>query len=438
MDKKQLFQKVLESVSKDMENQIPAYIPVGDKQIAFSNYFNELNDLLDYNGAYSNEAPSDSMTDFKTRHSRSTFFAAKALNSIYMTNKYNENIDNFFNNPNNNSLFEGYTAEQKRFLNKEFKDYVELTLAVDTKSDKATQYVESLKKDFTDESYVNGLSYIYNYNLFLEDLEKNSYFMDYNHYREKFNENFPDEISSLIFEGISDSNDDLAKEDNWDSKKNVHEYVIPNQYNTSRKVDPKDFVEKYKNNKESLGLEERQWAGDIFFDMCQGDNLFCENIMVDGHPMFTEEQLSTQRPIDLYTEVVARALLGEKVTEKTKDGEEVLWSLKLDQPQHEMDEPTMAEPEQKKGVFAMIMEFFENLLASIGVISKKQEMEKEQPGITEITEEDINAFRKKISLDELSGKHNAQKIENLSKNTNFEKVSEHSINGKSNNAGKSL
>lgn len=403
MEKKQLFEEILSGASSSVVNNMPEELRVantfggGERVRVANSFYKELNTFFEANGVYTEEPEIDSDT---RNMARATMFTVKALNSIYVTKKLGEYIDSYFDNPSNEGKFpEG----DKEALKAELKQQVEDTIGIKPVSKEAQDYVQSLKDGFTAESYEKGLSWIYNINQSLQVSNGMTQLTQSQRYYDE-----PDDsVVKKIVEGVSNSSAALAGEEK-EPERVVREFAVFYRP-IDNEVNPKDFVEHFKNS--TLSNDEIVWANDVFRDSivdyrninpAERLNIGMEDVMVDGKPMFTQEQVKNGN-INLMTcEVIARALSGEKVTTNPTGEKEYLLS------------PSIKEYGDKKKThwYDAIVDFFRSLVGRETDKEKAAKIEEMKAGIEETQSEykPLTTHREKMTFKDLFGQSNLDKV----------------------------
>ena len=428
--KNELFKEILGNVSKTVEGKLPNELTVGDlskgKTLSTKDFFNNLNNLYEKNGVYS-VAHFQFASDEQVRRnlSRGTAFCVKAMNSMLMETLFKDNIDAYFNDPGNDYTFSKFSAEEKESLKSELKDYIGKTLDVGANSLSEKQFIHELKPGFTVDTYKSGLNCLYNFNTFLDKNRDDDFINKFWNTYDPVNGKFADETQKKIVSVITGSVVELGDEKGWDITKDVREFLVSYK-DGENEINPKDFVDHFKNS--TLSEEEMNWASDIYRDMIDWGtsslSIGFEDIMVDGKPMFNEE-ITHDKELLAMSEVVARALSGEKVTAKDMDSNEHLLSPNI--------HLSKSEPEKEKSFFDYIADMIDSLLRKMGFNTKAQQKEQEkeqkeqeisemqdkiqqnrQEYIDKSNERDENDVRRKISFAEISGKSDFSKASNYS------------------------
>lgn len=426
--KNELLNNILGKVSKSIEGKLPSELPIGDmsegKSLPTKQFFDNLYALFEKNGVYS-LAPENPEDKARTNSSRATTYSVKVLNSLLMTKLFKDNIDEFFSDQSNNHVFSDVSWDERESLKSELKDYIEQTLEVDAKSSEAKQLVSELKYGFNLKSYIKGMNCIYNYNTLLaENLE---------------NDELSEKTREKIVKYVGNNTDDLAAEDDWSAANDVREFLVSYK-NGENEVNPKDFVDHFNNN--SLSNDELRWAADIYTDIMIDHNVGFADIMIDGNPLVNSiEELMSKDQHLLMSEVVAKALSGQKVTAKERDGKEFILSPNIQsnntEPEVENTKPEMenTEPEKEKSWYDYFIDLLVGLFRKMGIISNEQQKEipaehKEQ-NIAEMKDKieqnrqeyeknNENNIRQKMSFEEISGKSDFLKASKYSP-TNMQK-----------------
>lgn len=401
--KKQLFEEILSGASSSVVNNMPEELRVantfggGERVRVANSFYKELNTFFEVNGVYADEQQKDS--DIRNK-ARATMFTVKALNSIYVTKKLGEYIDSYFDNPSNEGKFpEG----DKEALKAELKQQVEDTIGIKPVSREAQDYVQSLKDGFTAESYEKGLSWVYNIN---QSLQVSSGMTQLTQSQGYFAE--PDDsVVKKIVEGVSNSSAALAGEEKQPERV-VREFPVFYKP-MDNEVNPTDFVEHFNNS--SLSDEEIDWALDVFntsvadkmnINPDERLNIGVKDVVVDGKPMFTQEQIENGNNKLLTCEVIARALSGEKVTTNPTGEKEYLLS------------PSIKEIGDKKKThwYDVIVDFFRSLVGKETTKEKAAKIDEMKAGIEETQSEykPLAAHREKMTFKDLFGQSNLDKV----------------------------
>lgn len=407
-EREKLFDEILSGAAKTVLDNFPEELKVsnmmGGQRVRVANsYYKELNGFFETNGVYTD----DEHIDEQTRNmSRATLFTVDVLNSLYLTNKFSEYIDNYFDNPENGHLYAN--EEEKNQLKSELKKRVEDSFEVKTNSQEAKDYAQSLKDGFSADSYEKGMSWVYNIN---QALIYPSGMNQLTSSRDYFEE-APDSITRKIVEGINAHAAEIAQEEKPVSK-SIRGFSVVYGFGNENKVNPADFVKHF--NDSTLSDEEKQWAMNIYRDSLIDDrnidkdkrfNIGFDDIKLDGKPMFSREQL--ENPTDLMVcEVIARAMSGEKVTASLTDDKEYLLSPKIKE----------VSTKKEKHWYDFIVDFFKS---HFGNGSEKDKAAKIDDMKTEIENTqtkyaDSASRREKITFNDLFGKSAIDKLTSASK-----------------------
>ncbi len=409
-DTEKLFDEILSDAAKTVLDNFPEELKVsnmmGGQRVRTANsFYKELNGFFETNGVYTEEEQIDEQT---RNMSRATLFTVDVLNSLYLTDRLNDYIDNYFENPENEHLYAN--EEEKNQLKSDLKKRVEDTFEVKTNSQEAKDYAQSLKDGFSADSYEKGMSWIYNINQSLTyQGGMNQLTSSQNYFQEA-----PDSIVRKIVDGINAHSAELAQEEKPVSK-GIRGFSVVYGIGKGKDVNPADFVKHFKNS--TLSDDEKRWAINVYRDSLIDDlnkdkdkrfNIGLGDIKVDGKPMFTKEQLRNESKSDeMICEVIARAMSGEKVTANLTDDKEYLLSPKIEN----------YGKEKEKHWYDFIVDFFKS---HFGGGTEKEKAAKIDDMKTEIENTqtkyaDSVSRREKITFDDLFGKSALDKVTSASK-----------------------
>ena len=216
-----------------------------------------------------------------------------------------------------------------------------------------------------------------------------------------------DSVVKKIVEGVSNSSAALAGEEKQPERV-VREFPVFYKP-MDNEVNPTDFVEHFNNS--SLSDEEIDWALDVFntsvadkmnINPDERLNIGVKDVMVDGKPMFTQEQIENGNNKLLTCEVIARALSGEKVTTNPTGEKEYLLS------------PSIKEIGDKKKThwYDVIVDFFRSLVGKETTKEKAAKIDEMKAGIEETQSEykPLAAHREKMTFKDLFGQSNLDKV----------------------------
>lgn len=176
-----------------------------------------------------------------------------------------------------------------------------------------------------------------------------------------------------------------------------------------------EFVEHHKNNQ--LTDEEINWARDVFDSAMTDDAMDFSNVMLDGKPMFSKEQIDSPHPDDLKIAVVAEALSGNEVTVKDKENEKLtLLTPKI----------TETVENTNKSFWQKIVDFFANLWENVFNKESKEKAKADAIKVDEMKENistKLKEFnnkqpRQKITVDDLFGEKTLGKFNSAQSSQN--------------------
>ena len=392
MEKEELIQLILEKTTDSLREKMPQ--DMGDNRFGgaiklddMNSFFQQMWSGLRFNGAVSDEA--DISQDRKNL-SRASAFAVSAVTGIYMTYALGECIDEFFENPENNQYFEGYSDKQKTELRDNLKNTVKDRLAVDAKTEKGRALVEKLEERFRTCETVNGQpeSRLHEYKSSMAALNSLVYTMvglgNKNALLGIVKRNTKDEDKSvkIITEALENGSDEIAKEEkavDW-------AVAMFDRSDGEKTVDAQEFLEHY-NSKKGLSEQEKKWAVQQF-DSLGLDHVDFLHFKSDGEPMFTFNQVSEMAPDDKKIGVIANALMGKSVVLENH-GKETLISENLHEP--------LIKDESEKSWWERLIDFIKDKLG----IGRDEKQRINQ--VRETHDDFVNKFADRISFKELSG-----------------------------------
>lgn len=408
MEKEQLFDTILESAVSGAKNKLPMGIhyktAAGDDLYTGTViFFADMATRLQKNGIFTSD---DSVLPEARNASRASAFTMSVLNSLFVTDKINKGIDEFFNDQQNNAVFEGKSEEQKQELKSELKNYVKQTLSVKAKTDEGKAFVQKLTDEYdtiinqdkevseqkAKEFMSTSLSTVYMINDALSENGKLGEALDTT--TEKLGRD--NVVVQMIVDEMRDSSAALASEEEV-YVQTVRDLDISVEKRSP--VKPHDFVEHFKSN--SLSDEEKAWANNVFDNGIDGLSLDYQNIMLDGKPMFSSERIARDSQEKLKQEVIAEALSGKEITVRNPEKSE----LTLLTPKINDSAETSG-----KSFLQKIVDFFAELL---GINSKEKAKVK---AMKEDISDTLDRFnqkdytREKIKFAELSGIATMKKV----------------------------
>ena len=371
---------------------------------------------LDYGGNVHFEYPEDFSTNLsnlffqndlldeskKMFTTRSTAFALCVLNSVDATKKIQGNIEDFFSDEANKEWFtkQGITTvDEKNKLKESLKQYVEEQLDVKPKTVEGRAFVQRMKdvydkcadkdKDFF---LQNGCAFIRAVNAQIrEDGDDIGVFRDALKVWSVVNGD-NGLVASEICDSLTSDYKALASDMDRDSDIVQHFGIY---FGNDVEVKPTDFLDHAKTGK--FTLEDKIWAQEQYMNLVdQGmfNSVEMTDFMVNGKPMFSEEDIKNTSMDELSCKLVENMLKGEDVSIK-KPGKND--SVRLDVNLIEL--PNTEKKNFVERLFDHIKELF------FGEKKKVQQMKLDFAA----TKEDRKAERVKITFEELSGTSAAYK-----------------------------
>lgn len=337
---------------------------------------------------------------------RSSAFALKAVNSIYMTERVKDKIDKIFELNANTNKFSSNgitTDEQKEALKAHLKEYVEETLSPKPKTAEGKKLVSDLKnlyaeyeadyKDINKDlfliescSYLNSVA-----DKMTRGIDADTALFDAK--KEAVDSRLVNYISNTLYDNIERSARSI-KDEMEVTPENIQEFRT--YYGGSVKVKPSEFLEHAKNNQ--FTNEDKIWANMVYNEICENaslsmavngspvDKINMSDFRLDGKQMLIKG-FGGKEPneMDFACDVVANALKGNSISVVNPDTKVPV-----------IVQPKFYEVNEPKGVWQKIVEFFENLLG-VGEKSKIKEIENN----IEAKADEKKAIRDKVSFKEL-------------------------------------
>lgn len=409
MEKQQLFDTILESAVSSAKMKLPMGIHFknasGDKfYTATVLFFDDLRRRFQTNGTFTTD---DSVLPETRNASRASAFTMSVLNSLFVTDKINNGIDEFFNDQQNNSLFKDQSEEQKQELKNELKNYVEETLSVKAKTDEGKAFVQKLTDEYdtikgdknsaqkAKEFMETSLATVYSINDALSQNRKLDQALDIT----SDNLGRDNVFVQMIVDEMRDNFAALASEEEvYAQTVRDLDVSVENQ----SKVKPQDFVEHFGSN--SLSEEEKAWANNVFDNGINDLSIDFKNIMLDGKPMFSPEKISQSSQDELKQAIIAEALSGKEVTVKDPEKSEITLLT-----------PNIKDSAENtsKSFWQKVIDFFADLL---GITTKEKKEKAKVEAMKENISDALNNFnqnnsqREKTSFYELSGINTMHKV----------------------------
>lgn len=410
MNKEQLFETILKEAVDSAKYKFPE---VFEHENFWGGYasttLKELESNMSRNGVIS---LTPNVSTERRNTARASAFILSVVNSVYVTDKIHDGIDEYISDPKNKDNFREMSEQEIQDLKTELKNYVTDKLSVKAKTAEGKKVV----KDITDKfNYVAKYkddpemkSAIEKEGIFEENSNDlimggtllvctlNKWMSDDVPVSQTINEikgtiNEKSSFESMIVDAIENNSEALASEEEYYTQtvKNLTVSVGDDQ-----PVKPTEFLEHYENNQ--LSADEIVWARTVFDSGMTDKSMDFSSYMLDGKPMFSKEKIENTLPAQLKTEVVAAALSGKEVA--IKDNEKEKLTLLT---------PIITETAAKtpKSIWQKIFDFFANLLSDKS--KEKAMQEKISTTLKDFNNKDV---KQKISFDELSGRNTIKKV----------------------------
>lgn len=411
MDKKQLFDTILMEAVDSAKYNFPDKFEHKNfgEEFAFS-AFNTLGANMSRNSVIS---LNPDVSPERRNAARASAFILSVVNSVYITDKIHDGIDEYIKDPQNKDKFKGMSEQEIQTLKTELKDYVTDTLSVKAKTEEGKKFVKDVTEKYntivkykddpgmrsaiekegifeenSNDLIMGGTLLVCTLNNWMHDDYPVS--QTINEIKERINETNPYE--SMIVDALENNSAALASEEEYYTQtvKNLTVSVGDDQ-----PVKPTEFLEHYENNQ--LSADEIIWARNVFDSGMTDKSMDFSSYMLDGKPMFSKEKIENTLPAQLKTEVVAAALSGKEVAIKDNEKEKLtLLTPKI----------TETAAKTPKSFWQKIMDFFSNLL-------KDKSKEKAMQEKISTTLKDFNnkdKLKEKISFNELSGRNTLGKL----------------------------
>lgn len=397
----------IEAAQKEQPNKIKSFETDGSTRVQSSaDFFQDLSDSFVKNNVLSRGA-----SDL----THASAFALRVLHSIDATKKIQKNIEEFFSDENNKNWLadQGITTdEEKNKLKEDLKKQVENKLSVQPKTRAGKDFVEKMNQAYDefadleqeDKFLQVGCAYLHTSNQFVS----NPYFGDNGlYFANMVWENKGNDIaeySETITKPLHDSLNNEASELTQEIVSELNTELVQHYgvyFGDSIDVKPVDFLEHAKTGE--FTLEEKLWANERYQSLVeQGifSSVDMKDFMVNGKPMFSEEDIKKTSMDELACKLVENMLKGEDVAIK-KPGR--------DQPVHVDVQLIEVENREKKGYLQRFFDFIKDLL---NPGAKEMAAQKQQALADNLQhKKEVNkAVRQRISFEELSGKNTAAKL----------------------------
>ena len=397
----------IEAAQKEHPNTIKSFETDGYTRMQSSaDFYQDLSDLF-----VKNKAMSLGASDL----TNASAFALRVLNSIDATKKIQKNIEGFFSDEKNNNWFaeQGITTdEEKNKLKEDLKKQVENKLAVQPKTQAGKEFVEQMNQAYDDYADLEqedqflqvGCAYLHTTNQFIS----NPYFSDNGLYfanmvwENKGNgiADYSGTITKPLYDSLNNNSDRLSQEVSFELETElVQHYGV--FFGGSVKVKPVDFLDHAKTG--NFTLEDKLWAQEQYMNLVeQGmfSSVEMKDFMVNGKPMFSEEDIKKTSMDELACKLVENMLKGEDVAiKKPSEREPVHIDVNL------IELPNT----EKKNFIEKLFDFIKNLL-NPGAKELAAQKQKDLAENLQNRKETNKAVRQRTSIDELTGKNAADKL----------------------------
>lgn len=409
MENSELFKDILQSASANATLDAPQFFDVYNENSKRVDHVDEhtfmdnlaekfvKNKVLDEN---------ESGFDRNVSVARSSAFALKAVNCIYMTERIKDNIDEILNNPGNRNklISQGFATDKDReALKAHLKEYVEEKLSPKPKTAEGKKLVSDMKNLYAE--YEADYKDI-NKDLFL--LESCSYLNSvadkmargidadtalFDAKKESIDSRLVNYISDTLYDNIERSARSI-KDEMEVLPENIQEFCT--YYGNSVRVKPNEFLEHAKNHK--FTNEDKVWASVVYQEICENaslsmavdgspvDSIQMSDFRLDGAPMFIKGfDGKAPNKEDFACDVVANVLQGNSISVVNPDTQKPV-----------VVQPKFCEITEHRSTWEKIVDFFKDLLG-ISEKSKIKEIEKN----IESKADERKAIRDKVSFKEL-------------------------------------
>ena len=398
------FQQILNNAVEKAQNDNPKYMKIfrgdGNAYLEETNkFFQKLSDSFVQNNAL--EESDRSMI-------RSAAFALRVVNSIDATKKIQKNIEEFFDDEKNNDWFaqQGITTDdEKKQLKEDLTKHVEEQLEVKAHTDAGKKFVQEMKDCYEDyaESKNPNSSFLQDGCAFLRVVtematafgnNRDSVERAYARWETFSDKNNYDFVPNIMYNALAKESEELSQEIQ-NTPECVHEYLM--YFGGSVKIKPLEFVDRAKKGK--LTLEDKIWAEEqyqnVLYEATQDrefGNVGLKDFMLNGKPMFSEEEIAKTNMDELSCKVVESMIMGHDVSIKNPAKDQ---TVRL--------EPLIVEQPVEKRNF--IQRFFDHIKELFNS-GKVEQMHKEIAKNTESSK----VARDRMTFDQLTGKNAADKL----------------------------
>lgn len=153
MTKENLAEVILKQSVENVRNTLPSIADYflgtfGGVFLSFKDAYESLENHFKEKAAIDNDSnvPRD-VRDI----SRAAMFTTSVVSGLYMTERVKNNIDKFFENPENNQYFEDLSNEEKAAFSQELKNKVEESFKPQTVTPQGKAYVQTITDKFNSE-----------------------------------------------------------------------------------------------------------------------------------------------------------------------------------------------------------------------------------------------------------------------------------------------
>lgn len=413
MTKENLTEVILKQSVENVRNTLPSIADYslgtfGGVFLSFKDAYESLENHFKEKAAIDNDSnvPRD-VRDI----SRAAMFTTSVVSGLYMTERVKNNIDKFFENPENNQYFEDLSNEEKAAFSQELKNKVEESFKPQTVTPQGKAYVQTITDKFNSEIERAKAHHSENAEKYLLAREISVINRMFNELKDNDN----------VAEAIGKVKDNIQNADSYFKNQGVEldrsfDYkIIDSMYENASQLS-------YENNgcinhaafdfTIDLDSEDDEYMLKILynFDLDEYDStrLFqwadrvmskypeskINQTMVNGKPLFTDDEKEDLPRGKKKARVLASILKGDKVT---------YWSKNND---YEFVYRPEIKDNREKTFLEKIIDFFNNLL-------KLDDLSKMKSGIIKATNShftDKSNIREKMSFEEISGVNNLKKM----------------------------
>ena len=409
MPRNTAFQQILNNAVEKAQNDTPKQMKIinGGEKCTLQDtdkFFQELSDSFVENDVLK--------ASTNTSMIRAAAFALRVVNSIDATKKIQKNIEEFFGDEKNNDWFaqQGITTDdEKNKLKEDLTKHVEEQLEVKANTDAGKRFVKEVKDCYEDyaETAAENSSFLQDSCAFLRDVtgmafkfeDREAVEQAYTRWGRNSEKNNYDFVPNIMYNALAKESKELSQEVSPDlTPELVQHYGV--YFGDSIKVKPVDFLEHAKTG--NFTLEDKMWAEGKYQALVEQGifrSVSMTDFMLNGKPMFSEEDVKNTNMDELSCRLVENMLKGEDVSIKKPGREPVHIDVQL----------IKVENKEKKGYLQRFFDFIKDLL-NPGAKEMAAQKQKDLAENLETRKAENKAARQRISFDELTGKSAAAKF----------------------------